>query len=83
MFDDRDCLIGDAASNVNVLQYLGAKYCADFITDMDAFYESWEKVLRLGARCFYPAHGIPFRAEKLKANLWKNEAKNLVPYHPR
>jgi len=83
LLDDGDCLIGDAAANVNFLQFLGAKYCADLITDMDAFYESWEKVMRLGARWIYPAHGSPFVVDKLKANLGKNETKNLVPYHPR
>jgi glyoxylase-like metal-dependent hydrolase (beta-lactamase superfamily II) len=83
LFDDGDCLIGDAAANVNFLQFLGAKYCADLITDMDAFYESWEKVMRLGAHWIYPGHGIPFVVDKLKANLGKNEAKNLVPYHPK
>ena len=78
LFDDGDCLIGDAASNF--LQFLGAKYCVIFITDMSAYYQSWEKVIAAGARRIFPAHGAPFTVDKLKTNLWKNKAENIVPY---
>jgi len=80
LFDNGDCLIGDAASNEKVLQHLGAKYCAQFIANMDAFYKSWEKIIAAGAYRIYPAHGSPFTVNKLKANLLKNRAENLVPY---
>jgi glyoxylase-like metal-dependent hydrolase (beta-lactamase superfamily II) len=78
LFDDGDCLIGDAASNF--LQFLGAKYCVIFITDMSAYYQSWEKVIATGARRIFPAHGAPFTVDKLKTNLGKNKAENIVPY---
>jgi glyoxylase-like metal-dependent hydrolase (beta-lactamase superfamily II) len=78
LFDDGDCLIGDAASNF--LQFLGAKYCVIFMTDIGAYYESWEKVIAAGGRRIFPAHGAPFTADKLKANLWKNRAEDIVPY---
>ena len=80
LFDDGDCLIGDAASNF--LQFVGTKYCVVFITDMDAYYKSWEKVIAVGVRRIFPAHGVAFAEDKLKANLWKNKAENIIPYPP-
>jgi hydroxyacylglutathione hydrolase len=80
LFDNGDCLIGDAASNEEVMQFLGAKYCADVITDMDAVYKSWEKIIAAGALWIYPAHGSPFTVNKLIRNIGKNKAENLVPY---
>jgi hydroxyacylglutathione hydrolase len=80
LFDNGDCLIGDAASNEDVLQFLGAKYCADLITDMDAFYKSWESVIAAGALWIYPAHGSPFTVNKLIRNVGKNKAENLISY---
>ncbi len=80
LFDDGDCLIGDAAQNVFVLQSLGAKFCTHFVTDMDAFYKSWEKVIAAGARRIYPAHGCPFTVDKLKRNLWGRKAESLVSF---
>ncbi|MGB9370758.1 MAG: MBL fold metallo-hydrolase, partial [Halobacteriota archaeon] len=77
LFGDSDCLIGDAASNF--LQFLGSKYYVILITDMGAYYESWEKVIAAGARRIFPAHGAPFAVDKLKASLWKNTAENIVP----
>ena len=78
LFDDGDCLIGDAAANF--LQFAGTKYCVIFITDMGAYYESWEKVIAAGALRIFPAHGEPFGVDKLKTNLWKNKAENIVSH---
>jgi len=78
LFEDGDCLIGDAAANF--LQFLGAKYCVIFVTDMSAYYQSSEKVIAAGHRRIFPAHGSLFVVDKLKTNLWKNEAENIVPY---
>jgi glyoxylase-like metal-dependent hydrolase (beta-lactamase superfamily II) len=47
---------------------------------MSAYYKSWEKVIAAGARRIFPAHGEPFAVDKLKANLWKNKAENIVSY---
>jgi glyoxylase-like metal-dependent hydrolase (beta-lactamase superfamily II) len=78
LFDDGDCLIGDAASNF--LRFAGTKYCVILITDIGAYYRSWEKVIAAGGRRIFPAHGAPFTVDKLKTNLWKNTAENIVPY---
>jgi len=78
LFDDGDCLIGDAAANF--LQFAGTKYCVILITNMGDYYQSWEKVIAAGARRIFPAHGAPFAVDKLKTNLWKNKAENIVPY---
>jgi glyoxylase-like metal-dependent hydrolase (beta-lactamase superfamily II) len=51
-----------------------------FISDMGTYYESWEKAIAAGARRIFRAHGAPFAVDKLKANLWKNKAENIVPY---
>jgi glyoxylase-like metal-dependent hydrolase (beta-lactamase superfamily II) len=78
LFDDGDCLIGDAAANF--LRFAGTKYCVILITNMGDYYQSWEKVIAAGARRIFPAHGAPFAVDKLKTNLWKNKAENIVPY---
>ena len=78
LFDDGDCLIGDAASNF--LRLAGTKYCVILIADMGAYYKSWEKVIAAGARRIFPAHGAPFTVDKLETNLWKNTAENIVLY---
>ena len=76
LFNDGDCLIGDAAANF--LWFAGTKYCVIFISDMDAYYKSWEKVIAGGACRIFPAHGKPFAVNKLKTNIWKNKAENIV-----
>lgn len=78
LFDDGDCLAGDAAASM--LRFAGTKNCVIFICDMDEYYKSWRKIIAAGAQMIYPAHGKPFSVDRLKANLGKNEAKNLVPY---
>ncbi len=50
------------------------------ITNMGAYYQSWEKVITAGGRRIFPAHSAPFTVDKLKTNLWKNKAENIVPY---
>jgi glyoxylase-like metal-dependent hydrolase (beta-lactamase superfamily II) len=78
LFDDGDCLAGDAAASM--LRFADTKNCVIFICDMDEYYKSWLKIIAAGAKRIYPAHGKPFSADRLKANLGKNKAKNLVPY---
>ncbi|MGZ4846794.1 MAG: MBL fold metallo-hydrolase [Halobacteriota archaeon] len=69
LFDDGDCLMGDAAENFCVFQSLGAQNRTHLITDKDAYYRSWEKVISAGAQRIYPGHGRPFPVDKLTANL--------------
>ena len=78
LFDDGDCLVGDAAASM--LQFAGTKNCVIFICDMDEYYKSWRKIVAAGAKTIYPAHGKSFAVKRLKANLGKNKGKNLVLY---
>lgn len=76
IFDDGTCIVGDAAANM--LKVAGTKNCVIFIYDMNKYYKSWEKILSKNAKQIFPAHGKPFSAEKLKKNIWKNKAENIV-----
>lgn len=78
IFDDGDCLAGDAAASM--LCFAGTKNCVIFICDMEEYYKSWQKIIDSGAKKIYPAHGKPFAAERLKANIGRNRAENLVSY---
>ncbi len=74
VFDDGDCIVGDAAANF--LRFAGTKYCVVFVTDIDEYYCSWEKLISQNARRIFPAHGKLFLAEKLVKNIGRN--KTLV-----
>lgn len=76
LFYDGDCLVGDAAANM--LKFANLKYCVIFICNMDEYYRSWEKIIASGAKKIFPAHGKPFSVDKLKTNIGKNKAKNLI-----
>jgi hydroxyacylglutathione hydrolase len=76
LLDDGDCFAGDAAANF--LQFAGTHYCIIFITDLDEYYSSWEKIIARGAKEIFPAHGGPFATEKLKQNLGKNRKEDMV-----
>ncbi|MDF2986751.1 MAG: hypothetical protein K0R50_2261 [Eubacterium sp.] len=69
IFDDGDCIAGDAAANF--LQFAGTKYCVIFITDIQEYYLSWKKLLSQNARRIFPAHGKPFMAKRLAENMGK------------
>ena len=76
LFDDGDCIVGDAAANM--LRFAGTKYCVIFICDIYEYYKSWKKIISEDARQIFPAHGKPFTVDKLQANLYKNKAENMV-----
>lgn len=76
LFDNGDCLVGDAAAAM--LKFAGTKNCVIFICDMDEYYKSWEKIIASGAKMILPAHGKPFSVKKLKDNMRKNKAGNIV-----
>lgn len=76
LFDDGDCIVGDAAANF--LQFAGAKYCVIYVGDIDEYYKSWTKIISKNARQVFPAHGKPFDVEKLKQNIGKNKRENIV-----
>ena len=70
--------VGDAAANM--LRIAGTKYCVIFITDLNEYYRSWEKIISENVKYIFPAHGKPFRVEKLIRNIWKNKEKNMIPF---
>jgi glyoxylase-like metal-dependent hydrolase (beta-lactamase superfamily II) len=78
LFHDGDCLVGDAAANM--LKFADLKYCVIFICDMEEYYKSWQKIIESGAKMIFPAHGKPFAVDKLKTNIGKNKATDLILY---
>ncbi|MCR3760457.1 MBL fold metallo-hydrolase [Clostridium felsineum] len=70
LFEDGDCFVGDAAASM--LRFCGTKNCVIFIMDKKEYYESWNKIIKLGSKKIYPAHGKEFYIDKLKKNIWKN-----------
>jgi glyoxylase-like metal-dependent hydrolase (beta-lactamase superfamily II) len=78
LFNNGDCLVGDAAASM--LKFADLKYCVVFICNMDEYYKSWQKIIEEGAKEIYPAHGKPFMVDKLKINIGKNKAEDLIPY---
>jgi hydroxyacylglutathione hydrolase len=78
IFDDGDCIVGDAAANM--LQFAGTKYCVIALGDIDEYYKSWRKIIAENAKRIFPSHGGPFSADKLIAYIGKNKKKNMVMY---
>lgn len=76
LFDDGDCIVGDAAANM--LRFAGTKYCVIFICNIDEYYKSWRKIISENSKQIFPGHGKSFSAEKLKINIGKNLKKNMV-----
>jgi hydroxyacylglutathione hydrolase len=76
VFDDGDCLAGDAAANF--LQRAGAKHCVISVDDLDEYYASWRKILSAGARRIFPGHGRPFDAEELRRNIGRQRKECMV-----
>ena len=62
-----EAFCGDAAASF--LPWAGTHYRTVFMTDMDAAYRSWQKLLDAGARTIYPADGRPFGADKLRQSM--------------
>ena len=79
LFDDGDCLVGDAAADM--LSFAGTRNCVIFVMDLDQYYESWRKLMEAGAKRILPAHGRAFSVERLTRNMGKNKADNMVPSH--
>lgn len=76
VLDTGEVFCGDAASNF--LLFAGTRFCPVFMTDMEAAYRSWQKMLDAGGRIFYPAHGKSFPARKLVENMRKISTEDLV-----
>ena len=63
VLSDGSAFVGDAA--MNFLNCCRIRYRPIFIEDMDAVFESWQKLTEHGAERIFPAHGRPFPAENL------------------
>jgi glyoxylase-like metal-dependent hydrolase (beta-lactamase superfamily II) len=78
LFDDGDCLVGDAAASM--LSFAGTRHCVIFVMDLAGYYASWKLLLARGARRIFPAHGKPFAAALLERDLGRNKAGDMVGY---
>lgn len=76
--DTGDVFCGDAAASF--LLWAGTRYCTVFMTDMDEANRSWQKILDAGAQIIYPAHGRPFRADKLRRNMGRIPNETLATF---
>ncbi len=77
--ENMNLFCGDSAADY--LRILGTRYAPPFITDLEQFYLTWQKFIDMGVRMIYPAHGKPFRINKLKQNIHKlssNKTKEFV-----
>lgn len=64
LFDDGDCLCGDAAANF--FRLAGTRKCVIYVRDIDEYYRSWDLLLASGAKRILPSHGPAFPAEALR-----------------
>jgi glyoxylase-like metal-dependent hydrolase (beta-lactamase superfamily II) len=76
--NDGSAFCGDAAANV--FRVAGTRHCTVFMTDMDAAYDSWRKLIAAGARTIYPAHGRPFDVQLLRRDLDAHSTAELVRF---
>ncbi len=78
VLDSGEAFCGDAAASLFL--WAGTHYCTVFMTDMEAAYHSWQKMLDAGAQTIYPAHGRPFPADRLRQNMGRITNKALAPF---
>jgi len=78
LFDDGDCLAGDAAASM--LLFAGTRHCVIFVMDLGQYYESWRLLASRGARRILPAHGRPFAASVLAREIGRNTSESIVHY---
>ena len=77
ILDDKGNLFcGDGAANF--LKWAGTKYSPFYITDLNEYYKSWDKIIISGATIIYPAHGNKFSINKLI--IHKNTIKQLSEF---
>ncbi|MBD3189181.1 MAG: MBL fold metallo-hydrolase [Candidatus Heimdallarchaeota archaeon] len=58
---------------MNFLQFLGLQKRPLILYDQNEVMRSWDKILQYGAKTIRPAHGQPFKAEKLTKYIKKFE----------
>ena len=65
LLSDGRAFVGDAAMNFPLFNVCGIRYRPIYQEERDAVFDSWSKLIRHGAKTFYPAHTTPFSAEQL------------------
>lgn len=78
IYKDKYLFCGDMASSF--LLWAGAKYLTLFNENVGRVYASWEKALAMKVEFILPAHGKPFKAERLKENLYKYSQDDVLVY---
>lgn len=78
VLDSGEVFCGDAAMSWPL--WAGIKYCTIFITDIEAFYNSWKKIIESDAKIVYPSHGKSFKIEKLRKNMSVYTQESLVKF---
>ncbi len=57
-------------------------YSCIFISDVEQYYESWQKVIDEGGRTIYSAHGPPFSYRELERNMHAFSQEDLIKKRP-
>lgn len=81
LLDDGSCFCGDLA--MNGPSWLGTPCCCIFISDIEEYYNSWQKIINQGARTIYPAHGKPFSYRELEKNMRAYSEEDLIKKKPK
>ena len=63
ILEDNTAIVGDLC--MNLVPIPGSRYVPLFINNLDAVYESWNKLIKMGVERIIPAHGKPFDSDKL------------------
>ena len=80
LLDDGSCFCGDLAMNGPA--WLKTRNCCIFISDVEQYYKSWQKIIDQGARTIYPAHGRPFSYRELEMNMHAFSEEDLIMKRP-
>ncbi len=67
LLDTGEVFVGDMAMDTLPLQRTPG--LSDFAEDLELMKESWRKLLKLGAKKIYPAHGAPFSSDIISGLL--------------
>jgi glyoxylase-like metal-dependent hydrolase (beta-lactamase superfamily II) len=67
---------------VNMYGITGNKNLPILFDDLDQIYKSWEKIIAIGAKTVFPAHGKPCSMSVLKNNIDKHRGKKHEPVLP-
>lgn len=80
LLDEGSCFCGDLAMSEPA--WLGTRKCCIFISDIEKYYTSWQKIIDEGARTIYPAHGQPFSYRELEKNMQAFSEEDLIKKRP-